>query len=957
MSVGIAQELYRKWYENEENSCFRDAIDSALIKIGLTDKYIGQISRPRESTRLDIKDKVWGMVKVEGSSLNLLDSPILQRLRRIKQLGFSYLVYPTADHSRFEHSLGVYHVARCYIDEINEQQRSKSKTRLANGLSFAKISKTDRIDLLHSALLHDVGHLPFSHVVERIFQSARAEFQVGGVSVQEFLRPLFKIKNLPLSEALSIAIVLSPRFQRFYKKLRPQEHDAPYRIALLIAGERIRENDAALPELISSSLDADKIDYQLRDSAACNIPVGVDVSRLFHRAAFITAEPHAVPEGVGTRRIADQPYTIFTVNASGIDTVEEVAIARTLLYQRVYSHRVTRSAERVLGQAFFEILDNAPSPFTDAIEVWKLGDEALLTAIQNTDRCSIASGLAGNLINRQLPKRACAFGPGLVATLVPIRSVLKSASEENEKSTRKAIRGEYIEKLKEDSLCGRNLGDLENKVLEEAVRIRNILKDSKIPNLPKSEPNSITILPLPELGHKRYDGMVLEAHGEVSSASSYTRIQQLMDAEEITKMVGYVHTEEVWRPIVALAFRNIIYDYFSSKEEEELREGKIIFDDPDAPSVSCSYLMRFRLDTENIIRRARLRPEIVEKFQNCLAEHGEYDKIPQMAPRYMGARADSIANRFKTFNGQRGWQVSGPSVRAFLEQFPPRLREELAELLENENGVRFLDRTKVVGLLHTAIKEISSQVDGNRRFIAPLTPNSGNLVRQIIEQDLRASLAEIGWEIKHSISEVLGIAKKGDGLVLCDDNVSSGSQASAQFLSWYGRDRTEWPYELRTEAGIDDVALRENDKETLNGLNVGIAVCIKGENAAKNVSAQLEGLGINFQGICGGESLTNSAEQFEKLSPELKQELEFVGKNVLSYAHTRMGLAQIGQEEFDEKCQSNALGYGGLKGLMVTMLNVPTSTIPALWCPGLVRGEPWMPLFIRRGYLDHLVIA
>lgn len=964
MGLPMARTLYRKWFREERYAIFAESINRALEAIGLTDEYIEavKLSDTNPPLKLDLKDEVWGMVTVEGGARALLDSPVMQRLRRVRQLGFSYLVYPSADHSRFSHSLGVYHVAKRYAEEFT--RRHDDPVPLADGLHFAKLSETDELDLFHAAMLHDVGHLPFSHATEAVFHSAKEEFLVGGLSVKEFLVPAQHLKTLKLSEALSIAIVLSPRFQKFYTAAVRDDADAPYRIALLIAGKPFCENDGALPELISGSIDADKIDYLLRDSRACNIPIGIDVTRLFLRSAIIEAVPDSVPEGVTQDRPIDKNYTMFGVNASGIDTVEEVALARTVLYQRVYSHRVTRNAERLLTKAFFSALESKEAielGLNDAIEIWQLGDEELLSILrkQASSLPIQAQKAIKALTLRQLPRRACAFGPSMVSPLLPIENIFKGALDVREaRRFYKVIHGGYAEQLKSDSLFGRSQENLEQTVLNEALLLCKTLRKGGISNLPKQALSFVSILPLPDLGKREYTGIVLESYGIIGSAKDYTKIQQLMDAEEMGKMVGFVHADREWGPLVALAFRNIIYDYFATGTDAELKKEQLSFSKNNNSKVDCHYLTRFRIDIDKLCRRARIDIKKFNDLHEELTELGYYDKKPPLAKRYNDAHLTSIANNFIEFAGERSWRVSKDSVQAFLEQFRPKLRSEMAELLKDKDSFVFLSREKTVNLLNNAIDKITYPAGYSYKYIAPLSPNSGNFVRFIFEQDLKSSLEKSGWTFCHSIVEVLGKAKPGETLILCDDNVSSGSQALAQFLRWFDKPRDEWPEELQGEAGIDDVPLSKNDQERLKQLQIGISVCVKGGDAEERLQTAFRDLGVdNFLGITSGETLTSMTAKFESLSPELQKTLKSVGQNVLMHARQKDPYWTEREEKLTQSCEDDALGYGGLKGLFATPFNVPTSTIPALWCPGVVNGEPWMPLFIRRGYLKHLVVA
>lgn len=174
-----------------------------------------------------IRDSVHGNLRLEEFEVRLTDTPEIQRLRRIKQLGFTYLVYPGANHSRFEHSIGTMYLA----------------SRLAEHL---QIDKETRELVRSCAILHDAGHGPFSHVSEGVLESSH----------EELTSKLIKESQLGdiLSEKFSIKEILS-----------------------LING------DGPLGQIISGELDVDRMDYLLRDSYYTGVAYGViDVERLIH---------------------------------------------------------------------------------------------------------------------------------------------------------------------------------------------------------------------------------------------------------------------------------------------------------------------------------------------------------------------------------------------------------------------------------------------------------------------------------------------------------------------------------------------------------------------------------------------------------------------------------------------------------------------------------------------------
>src|SRR5258705_2404220 len=144
-----------------------------------------------------IRDPLWNNIRVNPLALRLIDTPAFQRLRYVRQLGLAFLVYPGATHSRFEHALGTYHLARRTLALFEEQDE------------FARVARDECTLVRVAALLHDVGHYPFSHALE----------EIGAMHHEEVARPL--ICDGEVAEILR----------------RELGADAPERIMALIRGE------------------------------------------------------------------------------------------------------------------------------------------------------------------------------------------------------------------------------------------------------------------------------------------------------------------------------------------------------------------------------------------------------------------------------------------------------------------------------------------------------------------------------------------------------------------------------------------------------------------------------------------------------------------------------------------------------------------------------------------------
>src|SRR5205809_2174961 len=168
-----------------------------------------------------LRDPLWNNIRVDELTLRLVDTEIFQRLRYVRQLGLAFLVYPGASHSRFEHALGTYHLARRALLLLEERG------------DLAGVGEEQRSDVRIAALLHDIGHYPFSHALE----------EIGALHHEEVAHPL-------ISEG-AIGALLRDALGA----------DAPQRVFELIRGRSTNP----LQGLISGSLDLDKIEYLRRD--------------------------------------------------------------------------------------------------------------------------------------------------------------------------------------------------------------------------------------------------------------------------------------------------------------------------------------------------------------------------------------------------------------------------------------------------------------------------------------------------------------------------------------------------------------------------------------------------------------------------------------------------------------------------------------------------------------------
>lgn len=288
-----------------------------------------------------IRDPLWNNIRVDHEALAVLDSEPIQRLRYIRQLGHAYLVYPGATHSRFEHALGAYHLAR------------RALALLAERGDLANLADHDDTLVRLAALLHDVGHYPFSHALE----------EIGLKSHEIVAREHFEHPEL----AAALAAIDIP--------------DVRGRLAELIVGT----SASPLQGLISGSLDLDKIEYLTRDARMCGVPYGtVDVDRLLHSMTLVEA-----PDGA----------TMVGVHEKGVAALESLLFAKYQMYRNVYWHHAVRSATAMFKRL---VRTAVAAGALDPDWIPHSTDEALMEALRRFE----GSPLATRLRRRRLHKRA-----------------------------------------------------------------------------------------------------------------------------------------------------------------------------------------------------------------------------------------------------------------------------------------------------------------------------------------------------------------------------------------------------------------------------------------------------------------------------------------------------------------------------------------------------------------------
>ncbi|NOZ81854.1 MAG: HD domain-containing protein [Candidatus Micrarchaeota archaeon] len=278
-----------------------------------------------------IRDPIYGFIRMEKPFIEILDTPSFQRLRGIKQLGLSHLVYPSAVHTRFEHSVGSYYLATeiCKIHEISHP-----------------------LEFRAAALLHDLGHAPFSHTLQLKYLTGKSHEEIT----------VEKIKSGEISAVLESNGIDVKKVCDF------------------ILGKGL------VGRLISGEVDVDRLDYLRRDAYYTGVAYGVIYSDVIIKSIEIKKNRISV----------DPEY---------VPALESILIARYMMYPTVYMHHTSRIAEAMLRKAVYSMIENqAVSPR----EIREMDDAGLLSLLKNSS--GISRTLVEKINRRELYKMILRLG-------------------------------------------------------------------------------------------------------------------------------------------------------------------------------------------------------------------------------------------------------------------------------------------------------------------------------------------------------------------------------------------------------------------------------------------------------------------------------------------------------------------------------------------------------------------
>jgi len=304
-----------------------------------------------------IRDPLHGYIELDELACSIIDTVEMQRLRRIRQLGFSYLVYPGANHTRFEHSLGTYHLMNVLLDRLGMARDADE-------------------ELIVASLIHDVGHGPYSHVTEPLIQ------KFTGASHEDIGYVLSTDGKVKERDSEPSAPTIAEVVEAYRLDRR--------KIQSYIKGERTGNRTSRdISRILNGEIDVDKMDYLVRDSYYTGVAYGVvDNMRLIQGLDFFNGE--------------------LVITDKGILPAEYLLFSRFLMHPTVYNHHTSRIAQLMFLsalEAFINAECESESELKDKAASLRMMDDAeISTTLRNAE--GYPKEMMTRINERRLFKRA-----------------------------------------------------------------------------------------------------------------------------------------------------------------------------------------------------------------------------------------------------------------------------------------------------------------------------------------------------------------------------------------------------------------------------------------------------------------------------------------------------------------------------------------------------------------------
>lgn len=865
----------------------------------------------------NFNDSVWGTIEINDGEIRIIDSPIVQRLRNIKQLGLADLLYSSADHSRYAHTLGVIRTADVMQKQIEKELKKK-------GI----VSDNDVNQLIRlSAIFHDCGHTFCSHASERYFQKSTYHSQYKEIEKERnYIKNSINIKP-SLSEIIATFIVQSQAIRKLLKivanglneiSINSTTEDVIIeKICCFIWGYPYSEKLLAYSQIISGQIDADKLDYLKRDSHSTGVPAAVDMSRVFQKLRVVESTKNYKMKSTSEEDV-DTRYTI-AIAPVAINTVDQLIISRYMMFENVYFHQKTLTAETLLRYALEKIdestkglLDNFRNimMFQDSHIVsnnFELSAREIIPEFQiiNKDEFAEACKLLKNLYTRKLFKRSVAF------TSENIVDVGHNGYEFYSKLF--SIKS-FVDQEKFVELIKKTTNDIKNLLLNTIYESKC---DTDILLIVSPDISNINInsnLAIAEKNNK-YRDMEFEADNWLKSRASRKPQNYLITYPE-DRYIVYVATE-----------------YVLLTEYGLMLSDSIIYDDND-----MVYINKIKKELEK------------KNFYNTAYPIAPNDAI-DVHNREIEELVKEKWKYYELVSSDTGFanSMDVSYLKMFLKQFYQFKQNDdykifVSECIKMLNHVEIISKEEIIKSLQKNLKSIVSREKCN--FDSIKVCNIGNVqdggaqVAYQINQINEAFKSKL--QVK-SLEKSLKFSEENQIIVFIEDAFCSGKQILSIFETYMGI-----PLDERQTQEIHVDELSDENKEKLKNSKLYFSFIMYNEENKEYFINRLNEIGLKKVEIIATKPFPNGYFKDVDLDDNLKILKRYfldAGKLLINQKATEDDGA-IKANWSEDRMENSLLGYNDSQQLIVFAWNTPTYTLTPLWMQGK-RNFKWYPLFPR----------
>lgn len=884
-----------------------------------TKQYCNQHSLSYNNTK-NFYDAVWGTIEINEGEVYIINSPILQRLRRIKHLGLADLLYSSANHSRLSHTIGVLQTASSMWAQVERELRKKEAT----------IDEDIKQIVRLAALFHDCGHMFCSHASERYFQANVNSKQYERVEkIRGHFKKKLKIKP-SLSEIISILIVNSQEVRVLLSVLdnglerlsfNNNKHDSIIeKICCLIIGFPFSKKTIPYSQIISGQIDSDKLDYLRRDSHMTGVPVAVDMSRVFQKLRMVPTKQQYTMLSDSSE--SEEKVYKLGIAPAAINTVDQLIISRYMMFENIYFHQKVLTAEEMLRYAL-QKLDNSTKGLLDDFSIIMQLDDAVVVngnfaasinevnkeyEITDSDLFREACIILSKLSNRELFKRCISF------------------TSENLS----------------------NIGQLGTSFYQNVFINRNQKAQNEFVKAVESEVIKIKHLLSGEYSYCENTDILLIITPEISSASLNSNIAI---ADKINKDRNMEFEADKW--LKSRSTRKP-QNYLTSYEEDRylvyIAAEKVLF---------CSHGL---LVNDTIIYDLADETEI-GKLKQKLDKKGyfadAYTLLPDDEIKRYSLRIDALVEKWKTyerFDVERGERnpIDTKCLGSYIKQFY-RFRDDFKDfdvfvrgcmdLLEN---VRIITRADILAALKSNLEKVQNT------YQCPVSD---------MQICCLGTVQDSGSQISYQINDVNEVYKdyyKFPNFSVCkleelhpnelkpiivfiEDAFSSARQIISMFETYMGI-----PKERRETAEDHVKELSDDMKEKLKQSTLVFSFLFYNPLNKERFLEKLKSLGLQNVNLI-------SYDNFPKGYFSSERENDVDGWKVARKYFEAAGKMLIMEKAFnngerkdnwdDDRISKSYLGYNSAEQLIVFPWNTPTYTVTALWLGS--KSNQWYPLFQR----------